>query len=93
MWQLYVFSFIAGLFGANGVPHFLKGAVGEKFQTPFGKNSSPVINIIWGWFNFVVAFLLLFIGDVHAHLLRSFGLIALGALLMSILNAKNWVKG
>jgi len=92
MWQLYVFSFLAGLFGANGVPHFIKGILGEKYRTPFGLSSTPVTNIIWGWANFVVAFLFLFTGNVHQHLLRAFGLVALGALVMSLMIANSSIN-
>ena len=35
--------------------------------------SSPVVNVIWGWVNFVVAGLILFYANVHPHLLRAFG--------------------
>ncbi len=92
MWQLYFFSFVAGLFGANGVPHFIKGSFGEKHDTPFGKSSSAITNVIWGWANFAAAFLVLFVADVHSHLLRAFMMVALGALVMSLFNANNWMK-
>jgi hypothetical protein len=54
MWELYVYSFLAGLFGANGVPHFVKGITGQKHQTPFAKPSSAVVNVAWGWLNFAL---------------------------------------
>jgi hypothetical protein len=92
MWQLYVFSFIAGLFGANGVPHFVKGGLGKKHQTPFGKPSSAIVNVVWGWVNFVVAMLFLYWAHVHAHRLRAFVLVASGALIISLLNAYVWSK-
>ena len=43
---------------ANGVPHFVQGICGNKFQTPFARprgigESSALVNAgIWGWFNF-----------------------------------------
>ncbi len=94
MWQLYVYSFLAGLIGANGVPHFIKGITGEKHQTPFGNPSSAVVNVVWGMVNFAVAGLLIFYAHPHArgHLLRSFGLVVLGALLTSVLLASVWSK-
>jgi hypothetical protein len=92
MWELYVYSFVAGVLGANGVPHFIKGITGHKHQTPFGKGSSAVVNVVWGWVNFVVAGGFLYEADVHKHLIRAFGLVAIGALLMAILNASNWSK-
>ena len=27
-WHLYIFSLLAGILGANGVPHFVKGVSG-----------------------------------------------------------------
>jgi uncharacterized membrane protein len=94
MWQLYVYSFLAGLIGANGVPHFIKGITGKKHQTPFGRPSSAVINVIWGWVNFVVACLLLFYAHPRArhHELRSFGLVAIGALITAVMLAYVWSK-
>ncbi len=92
MWQLYVYSFVAGLLAANGVPHFVKGITAQKFQTPFGASSSAVINVFWGWINFVVAALLIYFGHVHAHLLRAFTLTAIGSLAMSLLLAYSWSK-
>jgi hypothetical protein len=92
MWQLYVYSFLAGAFGANGVPHFVRGITGNKHQSPFGKGSSAEVNVLWGWANFVVAGALLYHADVHRHLVRAFGLVAIGALIMALLCAANWSK-
>lgn len=92
MWQLYVYSFIAGLFGANGVPHFVQGITGKKHQTPFGKSSSAVVNVAWGWVNFVVAVLFLYFAHTHPHRLRAAGMMAVGALLISLMLAYNWSK-
>ena len=91
-WQLYLYSFLAGVLGANGVPSFVKGIMGQKHQTPFGRPSSALVNVIWGWANFVVAFLLLFYADVHPHLLRAFAMFGLGALIISLLLAYTWDK-
>lgn len=95
MWQLYVYSFLAGLIGANGVPNFVKGITGQKHQTPFGKSSSAVTNVLWGWVNFLVAALLIYYAHprVRGHELRSLGLLALGALLTSLMLAVVWSSG
>ncbi len=92
MWQLYTFSFLAGLFAANGTPHFIKGVMGQKHQTPFGKPSSAVVNVCWGWINFVVAVIFFHFGHVHTHENRAFAMLAVGALLMSLLLATVWSK-
>lgn len=91
-WQLYVYSFLAGVIGANGLPSFVKGISGKKHQTPFGHPSSAVVNVVWGWLNFAVAALLIYYGHVHQHLLRAFACVAVGALIMSVLLAYIWSK-
>ena len=92
MWQLYLFSFLAGLFAANGIPHFIKGVTGQKHQTPFGKPSSAVVNVCWGWINLVVAAIFLYFGYVRDHEYIAFVLFAVGALLMSLFSAWVWSK-
>jgi len=92
MWQLYVFSFFSGAFAANGVPHFIKGVTGQKHQTPFGKGSSAVVNVVWGWINFIVAVVLLHFAHVYAHEYRAFVTFAIGALLMGIGLAYQWSR-
>jgi hypothetical protein len=56
-WSYYLAYFFAGAFLANGVPHFVQGICGNKFQTPFASppavgESSAVANVLWGLFNF-----------------------------------------
>ena len=63
-WYGYLAHFIAGAFLANGVPHFVQGICGNTFQTPFATprgvgESSALLNVIWGWFNFLVGGVLL----------------------------------
>lgn len=91
-WQLYVYGFLAGVIGANGLPSFVKGICGKKHQTPFGHPSSAVVNVVWGWLNFAVSALLIYYGHIHQHLLRAFACVAIGALLMSVLLAYIWSK-
>jgi hypothetical protein len=63
-WYFYVVHFIAGLFVANSIPHFVNGISGRRFTSPFGKppgrgESSALSNVAWGAINMVVAGLLL----------------------------------
>lgn len=51
--------FLAGAFHINAVPHLVKGITGQTHMTPFKRVSSPVLNIIWGFINVVVALFLL----------------------------------
>jgi threonine/homoserine/homoserine lactone efflux protein len=91
-WQVYVYSFLAGVLGVSGLPSFVLGIAGKKHQTPFGRPSSAVVNVVWGWLNFVVAGLLLYFGHVHQHLLRAFACVAIGALVAGVLLAYTWSK-
>jgi hypothetical protein len=63
-WYAYVVHFIGGAVLANGVPHFVNGISGRPFPTPFARppgigESSSRLNVIWGFANFVVGYILL----------------------------------
>jgi hypothetical protein len=52
-WYFYVLEFVSGLLLTNGVPHFVQGVCGNRFQSPFGYppgigESSPLSNTLWG---------------------------------------------
>ncbi len=63
----YLFYALAGLVGANTVPHFVKGITGERHQSPIGKPSSAVVNVVWGTINGVGAALLFRLAMERAH--------------------------
>jgi hypothetical protein len=81
-WYVVLAYFGAGLFLANGVPHFVNGISGNRFQSPFASppgvgESPPWVNVLWGMANFVVGYLLLYgVGDFKAGL--SLDILALG---------------
>lgn len=63
-WYGYLAHFFAGVFLTNSVPHFVHGISGRPFQSPFASppgvgESSPMINVFWGFANGVVGYLLL----------------------------------
>lgn len=43
-WYVYLLQFVAGLFLANGIPHFVQGISGHWFQSPFA--SPPGVGIV-----------------------------------------------
>ena len=60
----YVAWFFGGAFLLNAIPHIVAGAMGRAFQSPFAHPpgeglSSSTVNVAWGFFNLVVAWLLL----------------------------------
>lgn len=50
-----IWYFVIGALLANGVPHFVFGAAGKVFRSPFGQKSGPKTNVLWGVFNFALA--------------------------------------
>jgi hypothetical protein len=62
-WLHVVSYFFGGAFFSNAVPHFVSGVMGRPFQSPFAKPpgkglSSSTVNVLWGFFNSVVGYLL-----------------------------------
>lgn len=63
-WLHVVSYFFGGLFLANAVPHLVSGMEGRAFQTPFATPpgeglSSSIVNVLWGFFNVAVGYVLL----------------------------------
>jgi len=92
-WLHGVSYFFGGAFLANAVPHYVSGVLGRSFQTPFarppGKGlSSSVVNVLWGFFNLVVAYLLIFqVGNFDLWSLADVLASGLGIFLMSVVHA------
>jgi hypothetical protein len=97
-WYHYVAYFFGGAFLANAVPHFVTGITGHPFQSPFAHPpgeglSSALVNVLWGFGNAVLAYLLL--GKVGTFELRRWRHILLagaGALLMALMLARAFGK-
>jgi hypothetical protein len=95
-WLHLVSWFFGGLFLTNAVPHFVSGTMGKPFQSPFAKPpgkglSSSTVNVLWGFANFVFAYLLL--GRVGFFDPRSTVCIlpfAAGVLLISVISARHF---
>ena len=95
-WLHLVSYFFGGAFLANAIPHLVSGQRGEPFQSPFATPrgeglSSSTVNVLGGFFNLVVGYLLvcrvgefalLDAGDVVA--------LGLGALLLSLFCARHF---
>jgi len=89
-WYAYLAYFFAGVFLANGVPHFVHGISGKKFQSPFAKppgvgESSPLVNVIWGLVNFFIGYVLIFgVGHFTFGLTTAVLMTGLGVLVTSV---------
>jgi hypothetical protein len=63
-WYYYVFEFVSGLLLTNGIPHFVQGVSGHRFQSPFAfppgvGESSPLSNALWGFANLAIGLIVL----------------------------------
>jgi hypothetical protein len=92
-WLHLLSYFFGGLFLTNAVPHFVSGVMGEPFQSPFAKPpgkglSSSTVNVLWGFFNLVVGYLLLCrIGAFDLKATTDALALGLGILGMSLIHA------
>lgn len=63
-WYHFIALFFGGAFLMNCVPHLVAGVMGSPFQSPFASPpgeglSSSMVNVCWGMFNLLAAYLLL----------------------------------
>jgi hypothetical protein len=85
----YVADFFAGAFLCNCIPHLDCGLRGAPFPTPFAKprgigDSSPLINVLWGFFNLLVGLYLLSNHPVTPEFNARLVTLIIGALAMGI---------
>ncbi len=85
--------FFGGAFLCNTIPHFVSGVMGKPFQSPFAKPpgegfSSSTVNVLWGFLNLVLAYLLLCrVGDFDMRAWLDIVPAALGMLVLGVLMA------
>src|SRR6201985_124171 len=97
-WHHLVSYFFAGIFLSNAVPHFVSGVMGQPFQTPFAKPpgeglSSSTVNVLWGFFNAVVGYLLVLrVGNFDLRSICDVLSVAVGALFLGIFLARHFGK-
>jgi hypothetical protein len=96
LWLPLLSSFFGGAFLANAIPHLVSGMMGRPFQTPFAKPpgqglSSSSVNVVWGFFNIVVGYLLVCrIGDFGWRNTGDVLACGAGALLMALFAARHF---
>jgi hypothetical protein len=82
-WLELLSYFFGGALLANAIPHVISGMMGRPFQSPFAKPpgeglSSSTVNVLWGFFNIVVGYVLVCrVGDFE--LKDTADVVALGA--------------
>ena len=95
-WLPLVSYFFGGAFLANAVPHFVSGILGRPFQTPFAKPpgrglSSSTVNVLWGFLNAVVGYVLVVrVGNFHLRSTSDVLSVAAGVLLIGFFSASHF---
>ena len=95
-WLHLVSYFFSGIFVANAIPHFVSGTMGRPFQSPFSKPpgrglSSSTVNVLWGFLNAVIGYLLVLrVGDFDVRSTSDVLVFAVGALLISVQSARHF---
>jgi hypothetical protein len=94
-WHLIAY-FLGGAFLVNGIPHFVNGASGRSFPSPFASppgrgESSPILNVLWGTVNAVAGyFLVCHIGEFHLRRIPDVLAMGAGGLLMAVMLARGF---
>jgi len=89
-WYHYLSYFFGGAFLANTLPHLINGISGRPFQSPFSKPpgqglSTSTVNVLWGFFNLVIAYLLIVrVGVFDLRNLKHVGAVGAGILVLSL---------
>jgi hypothetical protein len=82
VWHTILLSALAGLMGANAVPHFVKGMVGEQFPNVWGNDS--LRNAVAGTLGFALAVTIGYWADLPAHAIGGIAGIFAGGLVMAV---------
>jgi len=92
----YVAWFFGGAFLLNAIPHLVAGSMGRAFQSPFAKPpgegfSSSTVNLLWGFFNLVVGYILVCrVGDFGLRNTPDAAALGLGIFLVGFFSARRF---
>lgn len=95
-WLYDVAYFIGGAALINVFPHLISGLQGRPFRTPFSRPrrrglSSSTTNVLWGFFNLLLAYLLLCrVGNFDLRATDQVIAAGLGALLLGLVLSRTF---
>jgi len=95
-WYVFVSYFFGGAFLTNAIPHFVSGLMGKPFQSPFARPpgqglSSSTVNVLWGFFNIVIGYLLVCrVGAFDLRDISDTAAFGAGALVIALLTARHF---
>ena len=97
-WYHFVAYFFGAAFLANMIPHLVTGVSGSPFQSPFASPpgvglSSSTVNVLWGFLNLFLAYILIArVGRFDLRQTSHVGILGAGLLLMSLMLAETFGK-
>ncbi|MGW7679393.1 hypothetical protein ACWGID_01550 [Kribbella sp. NPDC054772] len=86
MIQAILLTFLAGLWGANGIPHFVQGITGREFPNVTGNSATN--NALGGLAAFLIAGVLLAVAHPGGHPRAALIAGAVGVVAMTIFHAR-----
>jgi hypothetical protein len=94
-WLALLSYFCGGAFLANAIPHVVSGMMGRPFQSPFAKPprglSSSTVNVLWGFLNLVIGYLLVCrVGDLGLRNAADIAVFGAGAFLIARFSARHF---
>ena len=95
-WLNLVSYFFGGVFFCNAIPHLVSGLMGRSFQSPFAKPpgqglSTSTVNVVWGFFNLAVAYILICrVGDFSIRSTTHVAILGLGFFLIGLQLARHF---
>lgn len=95
-WLAHLSYFFGGMFAVNAIPHAVSGLTGRAFQSPFAKPpgqglSSSTVNVLWGLFNAMAAYvLILHVGLFHVRTVSHVLALGLGGLAIGLFLARHF---
>jgi hypothetical protein len=95
-WFDLLSHFCGGAFLANAVPHVVSGMTGRPFQSPFATPpgeglSSSTVNVLWGFFNLALSYLLVFhVGSFDLRNAVDVGSLWLGMIVLGLFCARHF---
>ncbi|WP_179514700.1 hypothetical protein [Sphingomonas lycopersici] len=95
-WLSFLSYGFGGAFLANAVPHAVSGMMGRPFQSPFAHPpgqglSSSTVNVLWGFFNLFVGYVLVCrVGDFELKDTADVLALAVGAFAIALFSARHF---
>ena len=83
-----------GAFLTNAIPHFVSGVMGRAFQSPFARPpgeglSSSTVNVLWGFANLVIAYLLIGrVGNFDPRAVDQVIALGVGVFIIAVMSAR-----